>query len=82
MMNIFTVRTTFLTALLVLAPATGALAHSTEGSRFGTVSACGSTLDEMEQAVHAKMDKMGGSHYVITSARMGNRTAGTAIIFK
>ncbi|WP_366509426.1 YdgH/BhsA/McbA-like domain containing protein [uncultured Pluralibacter sp.] len=36
----------------------------------------------MEQAVHAKMDKMGGSHYVITSARMGNRTAGTAIIFK
>lgn len=78
-MNIFTVRTTFLTALLVLVPAAGALAYSTP---LGTVSAYGSTLDEMEQAVHAKMDKMGGSHYVITSARMGNRTAGTAIIYK
>ena len=81
-MKMLTVPTTFLSAFLAIVPATTALAQTSGTERLATVSACGSTLSDMEQTVQAKMESMGGSRYVITSARMGNRTTGTAIIYK
>ncbi|BDH43969.1 hypothetical protein TUM12370_00130 [Salmonella enterica subsp. enterica serovar Choleraesuis] len=73
-----------LSAILLAAPLSSAWANNsaTPDEAMGTVSASASTLSEMEQAINVKTQKMGGSHYKITSARMGNRTTGTAIVYK
>lgn len=50
--------------------------------RIGHISAWGKSLSDMTAQLAEKAESAGASHYVITSARVGNRTYGTAVIYR
>jgi len=54
-----------------------------EMTELGTISVSNqSTLSDIEQALQAKMEQNGGSHYQITSISGHNQLHSTAIIYR